>query len=53
MDRGTAIALTLAVGAGFALQAPINSAGPRHPVAWHHVAGGLLGAGVALVIGGA
>ena len=26
MDRGTAIALTLAVGAGFAMQAPINSA---------------------------
>jgi transporter family-2 protein len=26
MDRGTAIALTLAVGAGFAMQAPINAA---------------------------
>ena len=26
VDRGTAIALTLAVGAGFAMQAPINSA---------------------------
>ena len=26
MDRGTAIALTLAVGAGFAMQSPINSA---------------------------
>src|SRR5215210_2876889 len=26
MDRGSAIALTLAVGAGFAMQAPINSA---------------------------
>jgi bacterial/archaeal transporter family-2 protein len=26
MDRGTAVALTIAVGAGFAMQAPINSA---------------------------
>ena len=26
MDRGTAVALTIAVGAGFAVQAPINSA---------------------------
>jgi len=81
MDRGTAIALTLAVGAGFAMQSPINSAlgkdiGPipaatvsfaagtvmlavvsvafgggfgrigAHPVWWHYVAGGLLGAAV-------
>ena len=84
MDRGTAIALTLAVGAGFAMQAPINSAlgrdiGPipaatvsfaagtvalalvavafgggfgrigAHPVAWHYVAGGLIGAAVVAV----
>ena len=84
MDRGTAIALTLAVGAGFALQSPINSAlgrdiGPipaatvsfaagtvvlivvsllfaggfgrigDHPVWWHYVAGGLLGAAVVAV----
>jgi transporter family-2 protein len=81
VDRPTAIVLTLAVGAGFAMQAPINSAlgrdiGPipaatvsfaagtvalalvavlfgggfgrlgEHPVWWHYVAGGLLGAGV-------
>jgi transporter family-2 protein len=81
MDRGTAIALTLAVGAGFAMQAPINSAlgrdiGPipaatvsfaagtimlvivalavgggfgrigQHPVWWHYVAGGAIGAAV-------
>jgi transporter family-2 protein len=81
MDRGTAIVLTLAVGAGFAMQAPINSAlgrdiGPipaaavsfasgtvvlvavailfgggfgrigNHPVWWHYVAGGMLGAAV-------
>ena len=81
MDRGTAIVLTLAVGAGFAMQAPINSAlgrdiGPipaaavsfasgtvvlvavaillgggfgrigDHPVWWHYVAGGMLGAAV-------
>jgi transporter family-2 protein len=81
MDRGTAIVLTLAVGAGFAMQAPINSAlgrdiGPipaaavsfasgtvvlvavailfgggfgrigHHPVWWHYVAGGMLGAAV-------
>ena len=80
MDRGTAIVLTLAVGAGFAMQAPINSAlgrdiGPpaaavsfaagtialfvvalafgggfgrigAHPVWWHYVAGGLIGAAV-------
>src|SRR3954447_23599735 len=81
MDRGSAIALTLAVGAGFAMQAPINSAlgrdiGPLpaatvsfaagtimlfvvalafgggfgrigdHPVWWHYVAGGLIGAAV-------
>ena len=81
VDRGTAIALTLAVGAGFAMQAPINSAlgrdiGPipaatvsfaagtialfvvavafgggfgrigAHPVWWHYVAGGLIGAAV-------
>jgi transporter family-2 protein len=81
VDRGTAIALTLAVGAGFAMQSPINSAlgrdiGPipaatvsfaagtvalvlvtmlfgggfgrlgQHPVWWHYVAGGLLGAAV-------
>ena len=84
MDRGTAIALTLAVGAGFALQSPINAAlgrdiGPipaatvsfaagtvalvivtllfgggfgrigQHPVWWHYVAGGLLGAAVVAV----
>ena len=81
MDRPTAIALTLAVGAGFAMQAPINSAlgrdiGPipaatvsfaagtialflvalafgggfgrlgAHPVWWHYIAGGVLGAAV-------
>jgi bacterial/archaeal transporter family-2 protein len=81
MDRGTAIALTLAVGAGFAMQAPINAAlgrdiGPlpaavvsftaglivlvvlaltvgggfgrlgAHPVWWHYIAGGVLGAAV-------
>ena len=81
MDRGTAIFLTLLVGAGFAMQAPINSAlgrdiGPlpaaavsfaagtvtlvavalvagggfgrlgAHPVWWHYVAGGLIGASV-------
>jgi bacterial/archaeal transporter family-2 protein len=81
MDRGTAIALTLAVGGGFAMQAPINSAlgrdiGPipaatvsfaagtialfvvavafgggfgrvgDHPIWWHYVAGGLIGAAV-------
>jgi transporter family-2 protein len=81
MDRPTAITLTLAVGAGFAMQAPINSAlgrdiGPlpaatvsfaagtialvavslafgggfgrvgAHPVWWHYVAGGLIGAAV-------
>ena len=81
VDRGTAIVLTLAVGAGFAMQAPINSAlgrdiGPipaatvsfaagtialfavavafgggdgrlgAHPVWWHYVAGGLIGAAV-------
>ena len=81
VDRGTAIFLTLAVGAGFAMQAPINSAlgrdiGPvpaatvsfaagtimlfvvalafgggfgrigAHPVWWHYVAGGLIGAAV-------
>ena len=84
MDRGTAIALTLAVGAGFAMQAPINSAlgrdiGPipaatvsfaagtvmlfvvaiafgggfgrigAHPVWWHYLAGGLLGAATVAV----
>jgi transporter family-2 protein len=84
VDRGTAIVLTLAVGAGFALQAPINSAlgrdiGPipaatvsfaagtvalalvaiafgggfgrigAHPVWWHYVAGGLIGAAVVTV----
>lgn len=84
MDRGTAIVLTLAVGAGFAAQAPINSAlgkdiGPlpaavvsfgagtvalviialafgggfgrigAHPVWWHYVAGGLLGAATVAV----
>jgi len=84
MDRPTAIALTLAVGAGFAMQAPINSAlgrdiGPLpaavvsfvaglivlivlalafgggfgrigdHPVWWHYVAGGVLGAAVVAV----
>ena len=84
MDRGTAVVLTLAVGAGFALQSPINSAlgrdiGPipaatvsfaagtvilivvsllfgggfgrigDHPVWWHYVAGGLLGAAVVTV----
>ena len=81
VDRGTAIALTLAVGAGFAMQAPINAAlgrdiGPipaatvsfaagtvmlfvvalafgggfgrlgAHPVWWHYLAGGLIGAAV-------
>ena len=81
VDRPTAIVLTLAVGAGFAMQALINSAlgrdiGPipaatvsfaagtialflvalafgggfgrigSHPVWWHYVAGGLLGAAV-------
>jgi transporter family-2 protein len=81
MDRGTAAALTIAVGASFAMQAPINSAlgrdiGPipaatvsflagtvaligvslafgggfgrvgQHPVWWHYVAGGLIGAAV-------
>jgi len=84
MDRGTAILLTLAVGAGFAMQSPINSAlgrdiGPitastvsfaagtialiaitllfgggfgrvtQHPVWWHYVAGGLIGAAVVTV----
>jgi transporter family-2 protein len=84
VDRGTAIVLTLAVGAGFAMQAPINSAlgrdiGPipaaavsfaagtvalvlaalafgggfarlgNHPVWWHYLAGGLLGAAVVAV----
>jgi bacterial/archaeal transporter family-2 protein len=84
MDRGTAIVLTLAVGAGFATQAPINAAlgkdiGPlpaaavsfaagtvalalvatlfgggfgrigAHPVWWHYVAGGLLGAATVAV----
>jgi transporter family-2 protein len=84
VDRPTAIALTLAVGAGFAMQAPINSAlgrdiGPLqaavvsfvaglivlivlalafgggfgrigdHPVWWHYVAGGVLGAAVVAV----
>jgi transporter family-2 protein len=84
MDRGTAIVLTLAVGAGFAMQSPINSAlgrdiGPipastvsfaagtialvavtllfgggfgrltQHPVWWHYVAGGLIGAAVVTV----
>jgi bacterial/archaeal transporter family-2 protein len=84
MDRGTAIALTLAVGAGFAMQAPINAAlgrdiGPipaatvsfaagtvmlfvialifgggfgrigAHPVWWHYLAGGLLGAATVAV----
>ena len=81
VDRGTAIALTLAVGAGFAMQAPINSALGKdigalpaatvsfaagtvmlalvavafgggfgrvgeHPVWWHYLAGGLIGAAV-------
>jgi transporter family-2 protein len=81
VDRGTAVALTVAVGASFAMQAPINAAlgrdiGPipaatvsflagtvalvivsvlfgggfgrvgAHPVWWHYVAGGLIGAAV-------
>lgn len=84
MDRGTAVVLTIAVGAGFAMQAPINSALGRdigaipaaavsfavgtitlmllaltlgggfgrlgaHPVWWHYVAGGLIGAAVVAV----
>ena len=81
MDRGSAVALTVAVGGAFAMQAPINAAlgrdiGPlpaaavsfaagtvtlvavalaagggfgrlgTHPVWWHYVAGGLIGASV-------
>ena len=57
MDRGTAIVLTLAVGAGFALQSPINSAlgrdiGPIPAATVSFAAGTVILIVVSLLFGG-
>src|SRR3954447_11127363 len=57
MDRGSAIALTLAIGAGFAMQAPINAAlgrdiGPIPAATVSFAAGTVMLFVVALAFGG-